>query len=234
MNRLIRADQKNVAAARLLLVNSRYMRERAWSVYARAATVCYLGVDIASFRPAPDDKRELEIISIGSPLFAKGHQSVITAAAKLPVADRPRVRIIGQSTRGADELHALAQGEGVELAIESQLDDALLAARYQRALMTVCAARLEPFGLTALESMACGTPVVAIDEAGYRETVVDGETGLLVEPNADALAAGIAALLGDPARRRRMGAAGRELTERCWTWPKSVARLEAILQRAVV
>jgi len=66
-----------------------------------------------------------------------------------------------------------------------------------------------------LEAAACARPIVASDRPGCREVVRPGETGLLV-PAGDiaALAEAIAALVGDPARRRQMGRAGRALVER--------------------
>jgi glycosyltransferase involved in cell wall biosynthesis len=61
-----------------------------------------------------------------------------------------------------------------------------------------------------LESMAMARPIVSMNNGGPAETVVDGETGYLIPPDElDALADRVVALLGDPARRERMGAAGR-------------------------
>ena len=62
---------------------------------------------------------------------------------------------------------------------------------YRSSRLTVCAARLEPFGLTVLESTSCGTPVVAVAQGGYRETVVDGVNGYFAERNAASLGEGI-------------------------------------------
>ena len=97
------------------------------------------------------------------------------------------------------------------------------------ALMTVCAARLEPFGLTAIESMACGTPVVAIDEGGFRESVVEGVTGVLVQLDADALAAASERLTRDPAIASTMGSAGRKEVLKRWTWKRTADQMEGIL-----
>src|SRR5207237_2010813 len=66
-----------------------------------------------------------------------------------------------------------------------------------------------------LEAAACARPIIAADMPGLREVVRPGETGLLVPPHdVDALAEALAALAGDPERRRAMGQAGRALVER--------------------
>jgi glycosyltransferase involved in cell wall biosynthesis len=82
--------------------------------------------------------------------------------------------------------------------------------RYRRAAVFCLPSRQEGFGIVFLEAMACGKPVVAARAAAVPETVADGEVGLLVEPtDADGLADALGALLGDPERRRALGAAGR-------------------------
>ena len=69
----------------------------------------------------------------------------------------------------------------------------------------------EPFGVPPIEAMACGVPVVATRSGGISETVVDGETGLLVEPgDATALAQAMQRLLADDDLRLGMGRAGRQ------------------------
>jgi glycosyltransferase involved in cell wall biosynthesis len=68
----------------------------------------------------------------------------------------------------------------------------------------------EPFGLVPLEAMAVGTPLVVLDSGGMRETVTDGQNGLVV-PKGDAtrLCEAAASLLRDETLRRRLVAAGR-------------------------
>ena len=74
----------------------------------------------------------------------------------------------------------------------------------------VCPSRFESLGMVHLESMAMARPVVSMDNGGPAETVVDGETGYLVPPEApDALADRVVRLLRDPALREQMGRAGR-------------------------
>jgi glycosyltransferase involved in cell wall biosynthesis len=230
LGRLQRADLETVRRASTILVNSRFSREQVLAAYGRDATVSYLGVDEAIFSPGPAGPRRREVLSIGSPVALKGHDLVIRALSLVPRAIRPRLTVIAPTSPDTDDLATSARLLDVELAFESQLSDEDLAGRYRQVLATVCASRMEPFGLTALESMACGTPVVAIREGGYRETVVDGETGLLVDLTAEAMAAGITGLVSDPARVERLGRQARAHVLQGWTWAQSEQRLDDILQ----
>jgi glycosyltransferase involved in cell wall biosynthesis len=78
--------------------------------------------------------------------------------------------------------------------------------------MLVQASREEGLGLSPLEALACGVPVVATAVGGLRETIIDGETGWTYPPGDDAaLAQRISAVLDDPAEARRRAAAGRDM-----------------------
>jgi glycosyltransferase involved in cell wall biosynthesis len=106
-----------------------------------------------------------------------------------------------------------------------------LVREYRTARLVVCPAFDEDFGLTCLEAMACGTPVVACrDGGGYVELIEDGVDGLLVEPNGPAIAAAIRTLQDDELARA-MGARGRQKA-RAYTWDRAVAQVERALQRA--
>jgi glycosyltransferase involved in cell wall biosynthesis len=89
-----------------------------------------------------------------------------------------------------------------------------LMACYQRAAIFCLPSRQEGFGIVFLEAMACGKPVVAARTSAVPETVIDSETGLLIDPDdAEALARALAVLLSDPERCRAMGEAGRRRVE---------------------
>jgi glycosyltransferase involved in cell wall biosynthesis len=79
----------------------------------------------------------------------------------------------------------------------------------------------ESFGLVLIESLACGTPVVASNIPGVRAVVTNGEDGLLAEPgDVHDLAKKVGRLLDDPKRCREMGRRGRRNVLRCYTWTR--------------
>lgn len=92
---------------------------------------------------------------------------------------------------------------------------------------------VEGWGNVFIEAAACGRPVVVGDSGGAPETVVHGETGLLVDGrDVGGVADSLIALLEDPAYARRLGKAGRARVEREHTWPLAADRLAAWLRAA--
>jgi D-inositol-3-phosphate glycosyltransferase len=92
----------------------------------------------------------------------------------------------------------------------------------------------EPFGLTPLEAMACGRPVIGSAVGGLTYTIADGVTGVLVPPrDPSALAARLIELARHPALGERMGRAARARVEREFTWERVAERTDQ-LYRAVM
>ncbi|MGN5478424.1 glycosyltransferase [Cupriavidus basilensis] len=90
----------------------------------------------------------------------------------------------------------------------------------------------EPFGITPVEAMACGVPVVGAGRGGIRSTVVDGETGYLVPARApEALADRLARLACDGAMARRMGMAGLRRAHASYTWMSVARTMEQVYAR---
>jgi glycosyltransferase involved in cell wall biosynthesis len=146
------------------------------------------------------------------------------------------------------ELHIVGEGEQ-RPAIEAQIRRLGLGSRvrmlgfvseeekreaFRRAWIHVLTSPKEGWGISNLEAAACGTPSIASDAPGLRESVVHGQTGLLV-PHGDvpALAGAIRSLLGDGPLRERMGRQGRAFAER-FSWNGSADAVESILREVVV
>ncbi len=81
---------------------------------------------------------------------------------------------------------------------------------YQALDVSVLTSKNEPFGRVIIESMACGIPVVSVDEGGPREIIRKGDTGILVEPKSAAIAAAISYLLENKEKSSKIATAARQ------------------------
>jgi glycosyltransferase involved in cell wall biosynthesis len=207
------------------------------------------GVDTARFKPAPEERAALRArfgMAAGEPLVAaagrlvrkKGFEYLIDAMAAVAPA---HLAIAGDGDL-AGELRERALRAGVAhrvhfignvpqdevgrwfgaadvVAIPSVRDDS---------------GNVDGLPNTALEALASGTAVVATAAGGLGSVIVDDRTGALVpERDAAALARAIAALLRDPERRARLGAAGRDAVSGRYGWPAAAERFESAYDRAL-
>lgn len=105
--------------------------------------------------------------------------------------------------------------------LREMVSAAVLRQLYSHADVFVCPSLYEPFGITNLEAMACGAPIVASRTGGIPEVVIDGECGLLVAPgNIAELVRALQRILNEDALRERFRRNGRERVERCFGWER--------------
>ena len=129
----------------------------------------------------------------------------------------------------AAEAAATERGIQPRVTFLGRLSKDELIGEYASALCVVCPAFDEDYGLTCLEAMALGKPVIAcVDGGGYVELIDDGVDGFLVEATGPAIAAAIERLK-DPELARQMGARGREKA-RAYTWSRAIDQVERALQ----
>ena len=171
--------------------------------------------------------------------FAPGFQVVLCAGAP----DTPEIA----AEMKAAVVAAQAVRPGV-IWIEEMVGIPEKVELYSHAGVFCCPSIYEPFGIINLEAMACETAVVASAVGGIREVVVEGETGHLVALDqmsgspfdathpaqfARDLAERINALMADPAKRERMGRAGRKRAEELFSW-RAIAQQVAALYRKLL
>ena len=249
---MLKGEPGSGAADRLIAAYERHLLPR---VFARASILVAVspvslasgrpnaveitpGVDTERFTPGgPPSGRPRTVVYVGRmdrTSAWKGVDVLVRAFAELtrrldPAGGiSPRLRLVGGGDALADHL-ALAERLGVADRVEAlgELtgDDLVEAVRTAAVLVLPSRTEAESFGMTLVEAMSCGTPVVGSAVGGIPQVVVDGENGLLVPPaDPGALADAVRRLLTDGELADRLGAAGRRRAVERYAWPELMAR----------
>jgi phosphatidylinositol alpha-mannosyltransferase len=193
------------------------------------------GVDTAFFHPngrTPDTRDAPRLLFLGRLDPRNGLETVLEAmpavlerhpGATLTVAgDGPLRPIYERLARPvADRVRFIGRVNGNRPEVYGSAD------------LYLCPTTKASFGITLLEAMACGTPLVVSDITGFRELVNGGAEAALVPKNdAKAWAAATLELLADPARRRAMGAAGLAKAH-TYAWPRVAEQVMAVYRRVL-
>ena len=199
------------------------------------------GVDADHFNPrGPVAPRTAapRILCVGRLVERKGYADVIRALPGIPGAECVVVGGPPADELDADpvaaKLRTLAGATGVadRLTLVGGVRRQELPAWYRSADVLACPAWYEPFGLTPLEAMACGVPVVAYGLGGFTDTVVDGVTGHLVPPrDPHALATTLRRLLREPSRRMAYATAAVDRARSCYSWRRTAEQLTRLYAR---
>jgi D-inositol-3-phosphate glycosyltransferase len=222
---------------------------------ARKIDVVPCGFDPEEFRPVNRglareqlgwEQNEFAVLQLGRMVARKGIDNVIRALALLhkKYGVRARLYIVGGNSDEPNEsatpeigrLRALAQAEGVssQVVFVGRRRREWLRFFYSAADVFVTTPWYEPFGITPVEAMACGVPVIGAAVGGIKHTVRDGETGFLVPPrDPAALARCLARLYRDRALARRMSEAALERANRHFTWRTVSLDIADVYERAV-
>lgn len=185
--------------------------------------------EIAAALSSAPERVPRQIVFLGRlEIVQKGLDLLLRACEGLLDEEDATLLLAGDG-RDAQTLHALADSSPVSARItflgrvSGQAKWRLLASSQLCAMPS----RYETFGLSALESLACETPVVGFDIDSLRETVPPG-TGALVKPfELGELRESLRTLLRSPVRCAEMGSAGRRHSER-YTWERAAAAQESV------
>ncbi len=201
-------DKENIGYADIILANSKYTQKNIQLAYGLKSSTSYLGVDENVFKPISINK-DSDVLFIGAMYNNIDGYSLLSESVKL-MKKKPALKL---HVTGKDWIDS----------------DKELAKLYSSAKVVVCLANNEPFGLIPLEAMACGVPVIAVNEGGYKESIIDGKTGYLVPRDPKALAQKLELLLSNEKIRSKMTENARLHVMENWTWNKSINDLEKIL-----
>ena len=188
-----------------------------------------LGLDVArqppagtaGSRDAAAQNQAPVILCVGSIEGRKNHPALLDACERLWARDLSfDLHLIGlahpQTGRAALEKIAALQGAGRPLRYDGAVDDAAVAAAYGACAFTVYPSLMEGFGLPVLESLAHGKPCICSARGALGEAARGGGCVMLDSVEADSLAAAMAELLQDSARRSALAAAARARTFKTW------------------
>lgn len=228
--------------------------EQLYDAPSESIDVVPCGFDPDEFWPVSLDARqqlglareEFVLLQLGRMVPRKGVDNVIRATAilrhqyQIPV----RLLIVGGNGETPDPIATPELGRLMALSDELGVNDTVtfvgqrhrdqLRYYYSAADVFVTTPWYEPFGITPLEAMACGTPVVGTEVGGIKTTVIDGETGYLVPPNdPETLAEKLAWLQRNPHVAQRMGWAGMRRAYQHFTWRHVAANIAAVYERVL-
>jgi D-inositol-3-phosphate glycosyltransferase len=185
------------------------------------------------------------ILQLGRMVPRKGVDNVIRAVARVKKTSLPiRLIIVGGEADEADLIHdhemarlqSIAKEEGVLEAITfaGRKNRDILKYYYAAADVFVTTPWYEPFGITPLEAMACGTPVIGSDVGGIKYSIDDGKTGYLVPPkDPDSLAVRIYELLHDPVLLQKMKENAIKRVNFHFTWGKVAQQMANLYDRVL-
>ena len=210
MARLARWDRATSDRVDRYVTNSQHVARRIRTYYNRDAIVVYPPVDTDFFHPdAAVPERYALVVSALVPYKRIDVAIEACRRARLPL------KIVGKGPdRARLERAARANGPGSDVEFLGRVPDDRLRDLYRRAWLTLMTGE-EDFGIAPVEAQACGRPVVALARGGALETVIPGETGVLVDeltPSAfaDAVAQALEARFDSAAIRRHAEQFGRQ------------------------
>jgi D-inositol-3-phosphate glycosyltransferase len=189
------------------------------------------------------DANEPLILQLGRMVPRKGVDNVVRALGRIKSkGNQVRLVIVGGESERPDpalcpevgRLGRLAEEHGVftDVHFAGRKNRDMLKYYYAAADIFITTPWYEPFGITPLEAMACGTPVIGANVGGIKYSVVDGETGGLVSPNnPDELAAKVMELMADKDMLHQMGLNAIERVNRYFTWANVARKVSDVYQQ---
>lgn len=227
-------EQNSINSASTVLTNSKFNRNYLFDNYDVKTKVLYLAVRSDVFKPLSVGKENC-VITVGRITPQKSHRFLIQAIATIPIESRPSLIIAADYSQPqeARAINLLANDLNVSLKIESITTDEHLVELYNRAQIFVYTPILEPFGLAVLEAMACGTPVIAVNEGGIPEIIQDGRNGILVERDIQEFGSAITELMNDKNRQKTISENALLNVQHNWTWVKTVDQLEEHFRKTI-
>jgi len=179
-NFLHRYDYLAAQRPDVLLANSKNVQERIKKYYKRESQIIYPPIKVEEIIAQNKElteknlRKENYYLIVSRVVGAKGIDMAIEAANKLKI----NLKIVGETAGLRWKEAKLKKLQGSTVEFVGRVEDEKLWQYYSKAKGFLALASDEDFGMTVVESQAAGTPVLAYYGGGYKETVIDGKTGL--------------------------------------------------------
>lgn len=216
-------DEKNVRMATIVISNSKYSKKINDKIYNVKSQVVYPGVDEKNFKPEKNIKKN-SILCVGGLNSVKDQLFLIKSIT--PLLKKITLNLIGDGEISYKNKIIKFKKQGLKIEINSKISDRELHKYYTKAYVTCITAHNEPFGLSSIESQSCGTPVVAINEGGVSENIINGHSGYLVKRDSRELLSRVKEAI---VNNKTMGDYGRRNVLEKWTWDKTLKNLDKFI-----
>ncbi|MEK7526760.1 MAG: glycosyltransferase family 4 protein [Patescibacteria group bacterium] len=187
-------DLTSAKSATKIVVASKFIKNKVKFAYNIDAFVCSLGVDTKTFKPTANKSKHMinQLVFIGEKNNINGYNF----AKQISLKTKLSLKVISGW----------------------KLTDAQMANLYANSLATLCVSYGEPFGLVPLEVQACGGIVLAVNEGGYTETIINNETGFLLPRKIPVFVDKISWLTKNNSRLQKIRLAARQHIIKNYTW----------------
>ena len=197
-------------------------------------SVIYNGTEVSPTSPAALSFDSPNLVCLGRLVECKGFDLALRAFAQLVDSFPDATLTVGGDGPAREELEAQAIELGIAESVRftGWIPPDQVPSLINEATVVLVPSRFEAFGLVAAEAALMSRPVVATRVGGLPEVVVDGQTGLLVEPeDAAAFATKIASLLSQPDEARRMGQAARRRALSMFNWEDHINAYDTLYHK---
>jgi glycosyltransferase involved in cell wall biosynthesis len=177
-------DFKQAQKVDYFIANSKEVQARIKKFYRRDVTVIYPPVSLPNVKHKTENLKKDYYFIVSRIVGAKGLELAVDAVLKLGF----KLKIAGspagyyfEHDKLVKKAHSADSGQAHGVEFLGQVSDEELVKLYKGAKGFLALSQDEDFGITPVESMRCGTPVIAFNGGGYKETVIDGKTGVLFD-----------------------------------------------------
>ncbi len=178
-SRFKKAYLADLSGIKNLVTNSKNTQKRIKYYTGRDADILYPPVDTEFFCPNQEPTKKTYFLSFARLSSIKRVDRIVSAFREL--RNEKLIITYGKNDPERQKIADMAQGyENIEMKLSPS--DTELRELIRGAKATIYVPVDEDFGMSPVESMACGTPVIGVNDGGLKESIIDGKTGILIDP----------------------------------------------------